>query len=96
SPLRSFHSDASSIETYSLVSLVTIIERYQNVHMITIELETKAGKLMHALSLNKANNINITIDIEFLSRSIFGKLFQLRKQYLITGLDADIAGRLLI
>ncbi|CAF4230615.1 unnamed protein product, partial [Rotaria magnacalcarata] len=50
--------------------------------MITIELETKAGKLMHALSLNKANNINITIDIEFLSRSIFGKLFQLRKQYL--------------
>ncbi|CAF4387088.1 unnamed protein product, partial [Rotaria magnacalcarata] len=55
SPLRSFHSDASSIETYSLVSL-----------------ETEAGKLMHALSLNKANNINITIDIEFLSRSIFG------------------------
>ncbi|CAF5080150.1 unnamed protein product, partial [Rotaria magnacalcarata] len=47
---------------------------------------------MHALSLNKANNINITIAIEFLSRSIFGKLFQLRKQYLITGLDADIAG----
>ncbi|CAF4638384.1 unnamed protein product, partial [Rotaria magnacalcarata] len=25
---------------------------------------------MHALSLNKANNINITIAIEFLSRSI--------------------------
>ncbi|CAF1921538.1 unnamed protein product [Rotaria magnacalcarata] len=48
---------------------------------------------MHALSLNKANNINITIAIEFLSRSIFGKLFQLRKQYLITGLDADIAGQ---
>ncbi|CAF4189989.1 unnamed protein product, partial [Rotaria magnacalcarata] len=39
------------------------------------------------------NNINITIDIEFLSRSIFGKLFQLRKQYLITGLDVDIAGQ---
>ncbi|CAM4803607.1 unnamed protein product [Rotaria magnacalcarata] len=60
---------------------------------LPIELETEARKLMHALSLNKANNINITIDIEFLSRSIFGKLFQLRKQYLITGLDADIAGQ---
>ncbi|CAF2123656.1 unnamed protein product, partial [Rotaria magnacalcarata] len=74
SPLRSFHSDASSIETYSLVSLVTMIERYQNVHMITIELETEAGKLMHTLSLNKANNINITIAIEFLSRSILRHL----------------------
>ncbi|CAF3511984.1 unnamed protein product [Rotaria sp. Silwood2] len=101
---------------------------------------------MHALSLNKANNVNITIAIEFLSRSILrhlinesqvnpsynnqrsliniekcsrnllhiakwsrtaiesnyettttnvislGKLFQLRKQYLITGLGVDIAG----
>ncbi|CAF3401832.1 unnamed protein product [Rotaria socialis] len=146
SPLRSFHSDASSIETYSLASLVTMIERYQNAHMVMIELETETGKLMHALSLNKANNINITIAIEFLSRSILrhlihesqsnpqynnqrlliniekcsrnllhiakwsrtaiesnheattnnvmslGKLFELRKQYLITGLGVDIAG----
>ncbi|CAF1968436.1 unnamed protein product [Rotaria magnacalcarata] len=74
SPLRSFHSDASSIETYSLVSLVTMIERYQNVHMITIERETEAGKLMHTLSLNKVNNINLTIAIEFLSRSILRHL----------------------
>ncbi|CAF4698659.1 unnamed protein product, partial [Rotaria socialis] len=98
------------------------------------------------LSLNKANNINITIAIEFLSRSILrhlihesqsnpqynnqrsliniekcsrnllhivkwsrtaiesnheitttsvvslGKLFQLRKQYLLTGLSVDIVG----
>jgi hypothetical protein len=123
-----------------------MIERYQNAHMVTIELETETGKLMHALSLNKANNINITIAIEFLSRSILrhlinesqpnpqynnqrsliniekcsrnllhiakwsrtaiesnheattnnvmslGKLFELRKQYLITGLGVDIAG----
>ncbi|CAF5222558.1 unnamed protein product, partial [Rotaria magnacalcarata] len=74
SPLRSFHSDASSIETYSLASLVTMIERYQNAHMVMIELETETGKLMHALSLNKANNINITIAIEFLSRSILRHL----------------------
>ncbi|CAF3970071.1 unnamed protein product [Rotaria magnacalcarata] len=67
SPLRSFHSDAASFETDTLA---TMIERYQNVHMVAIELETEAGKLMHALSLNKANNINITIAIEFLSRSI--------------------------
>ncbi|CAF4701062.1 unnamed protein product, partial [Rotaria socialis] len=146
STLRSFHSDASSIEAYSLASLVTMIERYQNAHMVMIELETETGKLMHALSLNKANNINITIAIEFLSRSILrhlihesqsnpqynnqrlliniekcsrnllhiakwsrtaiesnheattnnvmslGKLFELRKQYLITGLGVDIAG----
>ncbi|CAF4679278.1 unnamed protein product, partial [Rotaria sp. Silwood2] len=146
SPLRSFHSDASSVETYSLASLLTMIERYQNTHMVSIELETETGKLMHALSLNKANNVNITIAIEFLSRSILrhlinesqvnpsynnqrsliniekcsrnllhiakwsrtaiesnyettttnvislGKLFQLRKQYLITGLGVDIAG----
>ncbi|CAF4011090.1 unnamed protein product, partial [Rotaria magnacalcarata] len=123
-----------------------MIERYQNAHMVSIELETETGKLMHALSLNKANNINITIPIEFLSRSILrhlinesqinsgysnqrsiiniekcsrnllhiakwsrtaiesnhettttnvislGKLFQLRKQYLHTGLGVDIAG----
>ncbi|CAF3645050.1 unnamed protein product [Rotaria socialis] len=146
SPLRSFHAEASSIETYSLASLLTMIERYQNAHMVSIELETETGKLMHALSLNKANNINITIPIEFLSRSILrhlinesqinpgynnqrsiiniekcsrnllhiakwsrtaiesnhettttnvislGKLFQLRKQYLHTGLGVDIAG----
>ncbi|CAF0977060.1 unnamed protein product [Rotaria sordida] len=146
SPLRSFHSDISSIETYSLASLLTMIERYQNTHMVSIELETETGKLMHALSLNKANNVNITIAIEFLSRSILrhlinesqinpsynnqrsliniekcsrnllhiakwsrsaiesnhettttnvmslGKLFQLRKQYLLTGIGIDIAG----
>ena len=124
-----------------------MIERYQNTHMmVSIELETETAKLMHALSLNKANNINITIAIEFLSRSILrhlinesqinstynnnqrsliniekcsrnllhiakwsrtaiennyetttmnvlslGKLFQLRKQYLLTGLGVDIA-----
>jgi hypothetical protein len=148
SPLRSFHSDTSSIETYSLASLITMIERYQNAHMVSIELETETAKLMHALSLNKANNINITIAIEFLSRSILrhlinesqvnlsynnqrsliniekcsrnllhiakwsrtaiennsetttmnvlslGKLFQLRKQYLATGLGVDIAAGL--
>ncbi len=74
SPLRSFHSDTSSIETYSLASLITMIERYQNAHMVSIELETETAKLMHALSLNKANNINITIAIEFLSRSILRHL----------------------
>ncbi|CAF4841981.1 unnamed protein product, partial [Rotaria magnacalcarata] len=42
--------------------------------MVSIELETETGKLMHALSLNKANNINITIPIEFLSRSILRHL----------------------
>jgi hypothetical protein len=45
-----------------------MIERYQTAHMVSIELETETAKLMHALSLNKANNINITIAIEFLSR----------------------------
>jgi len=149
SPLRSFHSDISSIETYSLTSLIQMIERYQNVHMVSIELETETAKLMHSLSLNQTNNINITIAIEFLSRSILrhlinesqgnpsynnqrsliniekcsrnllhiakwsrtaiennyeattmnvlslGKLFQLRKQYLLTGLGVDIAGGLL-
>ncbi|CAF1327016.1 unnamed protein product [Adineta steineri] len=148
SPLRSFHSDISSTETYSLASLITMIERYQNAHMVSIELETETAKLIHALALNKANNINITIAIEFLSRSILrhlinesqinqaynnnnqrtliniekcsrnllhiarwsrtaidnnsettssnvmslSKLFQLRKQYLHTGLGVDIAG----
>jgi len=146
SPSRSFHSEISSIETYSITSLVAMIERFQNTHMVSIELETETAKLMHALSLNKANNINITIAIEFLSRSILrhlihesqgnssynnqrtliniekcsrnllhiakwsrtaidnssettttnvislGKLFQLRKQYLLTGLGVDIAG----
>jgi len=150
SPLRSFHSDISSIETYSLASLITMIERYQNAHMVSIELESETAKLMHALSLNKANNINITIAIEFLSRSILrhlinesqvnpsynnqrsliniekcsrnllhiakwsrtaiennyetttmnvlslGKLFQLRKQYLLTGLGVDIAAGLFV
>lgn len=145
SPLRSFHSDISSIETYSLASLINMIERYQNAHMVSIELETETAKLMHALSLNKTNQISITIAIEFLSRSILrhlinesqinpsynnqrtliniekcsrnllhiakwsrtaietnyeattmnvlslGKLFQLRKQYLHTGLGVDIA-----
>jgi hypothetical protein len=149
SPLRSFHSDISSIETYSLASLIQMIERYQNAHMVSIELETETAKLMHALSLNQTNNINITIAIEFLSRSILrhlinesqlnpsysnqrsliniekcsrnllhvakwsrtaiennyetttmnvlslGKLFQLRKQYILTGLGVDIAGGLL-
>ncbi|CAF2371550.1 unnamed protein product [Rotaria sp. Silwood2] len=78
---------------------------------------------MHALLLNKANNVIITIAIEFLSRSVLrhlinesqsrsaiesnyettttnfislGKLFQLRKQYLITGLSTDISGYLFI
>ncbi|UJR15815.1 hypothetical protein I4U23_002744 [Adineta vaga] len=146
SPLRSFHSDVSSIETYSLASLINMIERYQNAHMASIELETETAKLIHALALNKANNINVTIAIEFLSRSILrhlinesqgntpynnqrtmitiekcsrnllhvarwsrtaiennyetttsnvislSKLFQLRKQYLQTGLGIDIAG----
>jgi hypothetical protein len=150
SPLRSFHSDVSSIETYSLASLITMIERYQTAHMVSIELETETAKLMHALSLNKANNINRTIAIEFLSRSVLrhlinesqgnssynnqrtlinfekcsrnllhiakwsrtaienssettttnvislGKLFQLRKQYIHTGLGIDIAGGLFI
>ncbi|CAF1113503.1 unnamed protein product [Rotaria sp. Silwood1] len=39
SPLRSFHSDISSIETYSLASLITMIEHYQNAHMVFIEFE---------------------------------------------------------
>lgn len=148
SPLRSFHPDASSVETYSLASLITMIERHQSTHMVSIDLETETAKLMHALSLNKANNINVTIPIEFLSRSVLrhlinesqanpaynnqrsllniekcsrnllhiakwsrtaiesnhettttnvvslGKLFQLRKQYLHTGLGVDIAGGL--
>lgn len=145
-PSHLFHFDISSIETYSLVSLITMIERFQNTHMVSIELETETAKLMQALSLNKANNLNITIAIEFLSRSILrhlinesqinhqlytnqrtliniekcsrnllhiakwsriaiensyettttniislGKLFQLRKQYILTGLGVDIA-----
>ena len=123
-----------------------MIERYQSTHMVSIELETETAKLIHALALNKANNINVTIAIEFLSRSILrhlinesqisaqysnprtmitiekcsrnllhaarwsrtaiensyetttsnvislSKLFQLRKQYLQTGLGVDIAG----
>ena len=146
SPLRSFHTDVSSVETYSLASLINMIERYQSTHMVSIELETETAKLIHALALNKANNINVTIAIEFLSRSILrhlinesqisaqysnprtmitiekcsrnllhaarwsrtaiensyetttsnvislSKLFQLRKQYLQTGLGVDIAG----
>ncbi|CAF3995223.1 unnamed protein product [Rotaria magnacalcarata] len=50
----------------------------------TIELETETGKLMHALSLNKANNINTTLAIEFLSRSILRHLInesQPNRQY---------------
>ena len=47
-----------------------MLERHQHSHLVTIELETETAKLMHALSLNKANNINTTIAIEFLSRSI--------------------------
>ncbi|CAF0981896.1 unnamed protein product [Adineta ricciae] len=146
SPLRSFHTDVSSVETYSLASLINMIDRYQSTHMVSIELETETAKLIHALALNKANNINVTIAIEFLSRSILrhlinesqisaqynnprtmitiekcsrnllhaarwsrtaiensyetttsnvislSKLFQLRKQYLQTGLGVDIAG----
>ena len=74
SPLRSLHSDISSVETYSLTSLKSMIERQQNSQMISIELETETAKLMHALSLNKANNVNISIAIEFLSRSILRHL----------------------
>lgn len=74
SPLRSLHSDTSTVETYSLASLKSMIERQQNSQMISIELETETGKLMHALSLNKANNVNISIAIEFLSRSILRHL----------------------
>ena len=150
SPLRSFHSDPSFNETYSIMSLKAMLERHQNAHIIPIELETETGKLMHALSLKNVNNINITVAIEFLSRSILrhlinesqlnssfnnqrsinnrercsrnllhiakwsrnaiennhetttmnvislGKLFQLRKQYLLTGLGVDIAGGLFI
>ena len=149
SPLRALHSDISSTETYSLASLKTMIERQQSSQMISIELETETAKLMQALSLNKANNVNISIAIEFLSRSIlrhllnenqvsssynpqrsliniekcsrnllhiakwsrsaiesnsdtttmntvsFGKLLQLRKQYLLNGLGLDIAAGLL-
>ncbi|CAM4761471.1 unnamed protein product [Rotaria magnacalcarata] len=50
----------------------------------TIELETETGKLMHALSLNKAININTTLAIEFLSRSILRHLInesQPNRQY---------------
>ncbi|CAF4062726.1 unnamed protein product [Rotaria magnacalcarata] len=50
----------------------------------TIELETETGKLMHALSLNKANNTNTTLAIEFLSRSILRHLInesQPNRQY---------------
>ena len=74
SPLRSFHSESSSIESYSLASLLSMLDRHQNSHMVTVELETETAKLMHALSLNKANNINTTIAIEFLSRSILRHL----------------------
>jgi hypothetical protein len=122
-----------------------MLDRYQNSHFVTIELESETAKLMHALSLNLANNINITLAIDFLSRSILrhlinetqlnpsyahqrsmmtmekcsrnllhiarwsrtaieknyetttsnvlslGKLFQLRKQYLHSGLGVDLA-----
>ncbi|CAF5163449.1 unnamed protein product, partial [Rotaria sp. Silwood1] len=44
SPLRSFHSDISSIETYSLASLITMIEHYQNAHMVFIEFESERAK----------------------------------------------------
>ena len=136
----------SSFESYSLGSLINIIERYQNTHLVSIELETEIGKLMYALSSNQANNLNITHAIEFLSRSVLrhlihetqynsnnsnqqrtlmniekcsrnllhiakwsrlaiennsetttmnvvslGKLFQLRKQYLLSGVGVDIA-----
>ena len=132
------------LESYSLSSLVSILDRYQSSPLVNIELETETAKLMHALSTNRANNIGPTLPIDFLSRSIIrhlisespynmsrslmniekcsrnllhiakwlrlaveknsettsnqvqslGKLFQLRQQYLHSGLGVDIAGGL--
>ncbi|CAF3102509.1 unnamed protein product [Rotaria socialis] len=127
SPLRSFHSDASSsTETYLLGSLVTMIERYQNAHMlininIAIAIEFLSRSILRHL-INESqgnpsyNNQRSLINIEKCSRNLLhivkwsrtaiesnheitttsvvslGKLFQLRKQYLLTGLSVDIVG----